>query len=383
MRLAAVLGLLHAGLALVRALGRAGVPVSGAALQPREFGLVSRYLDGRAVVEDADPGRRDELVVAALRKMARGERLVLFAERDEHVELVLRRFEEIRGFADVPLPDDLEAIRRLRRKELLPLAAEEAGVPAPHTLLAADEAAIRNAELRPPFLVKPAEGQAFAHAFGEKAVVARSVEDAVAAWRRAHEHGFDTIVQELVPDSHERVFSLFTYIGRDGEPLADVVGRKVRQGPLRFGTSAVFEVRYEPRVLELGHRLLASVGYRGFAHVELAEDPRDGEFKLLEVNTRPPVWGGIAMTPGYDVARLAYDDLCGVAVRPLGVLTEPRTWIYFAKDAWVSAQMARRRELGPRRFAAPYLGGRKVRATFAADDLRPVLASLAYLRTRV
>jgi predicted ATP-grasp superfamily ATP-dependent carboligase len=242
---------------------------------------------------------------------------------------------------------------------------------------------VRNAGMKPPFLVKPAEGQEFALEFGEKAVVANDVEAAVAAWRRAHERGFDTIVQELIPDSHEHVYSLLTYIGREGKPLANVTGRKVRQGPLRFGTSAVFEAISEPQVLEQGLRLLEHVGYRGFAHVEFARDPRDGALKLLEVNTRPPIWAGIAMRRELDIARIAYDDLCGRDVPAGQTLDGGASWVYLAKDVWVSVQMARRRELGPRQFLRQYLRGNKARAVFAADDPMPALASIGYLRSRV
>jgi predicted ATP-grasp superfamily ATP-dependent carboligase len=191
------------------------------------------------------------------------------------------------------------------------------------------------------------------------------------------------ILQELIPDSHEQVFSLFAYVGRTGEPLASVVGRKVRQGPLRFGTSAVFETLFDADVLALGLRLLDSAGYRGFAHVEFARDPRDGEFKVLEVNTRPPVWAGIAMTRVFDVARTAYDDLCGLPTAAQDTFRGNLAWVYLAKDLWVSAQMARRRELSPRDFLAHHVRTGKVRAVFAVDDPLPALASVGYLRSRL
>ena len=375
MRPAVVYGLLHAGLALSRALGRTGVPVYGLALDRRDFGLRSRYLTGRRVVA------ADEDVLAALRELR--ERPVLFPERDVNVAFVLRNWDAVHELAEVPLPDDPDVVRRLRRKERLPEEAAAAGVAAPATVAATNADAVRRAGLRAPFLVKPAEGQEFALAFGEKAVVAADTDAAVATWQRAHELGFDTIVQELIPDSHEHVFSLLTYIGRSGEPLAIVTGRKVRQGPLRFGTSAVFETVGIPDVEEHGLRLLRHVGYRGFAHVEFARDPRDDELKLLEVNTRLPVWAGIAMGRELNLARIAYDDLCGESVEPARRLADGISWVYLAKDMWVSAQMARRRELGPRAFLAHYVRPNKVRAVFAADDPMPALASLAYLRSRV
>jgi len=376
-RPAVVYGLLHAGLAIVRSLGREGIPVEGIALQRYEFGLRSRYLRRRTLAAD------DDAVLEALRHAAaQGERPVLFLERDENVDTVLRRWDEVHELADVPLPDDPEPITRLRRKDLLPEAAAEAGVPTPYTVRAENEEAIRDGGLEPPLLVKPLEGQEFALALGEKAVPAATVDEAVAAWRRAKDRGFETIVQELIPDSHEQVYSLFTYIGRAGEPLASVVGRKVRQGPLRFGTSAVFAAGHDDEVHDLGLRLLQTAGYTGFAHVELVRDPRDGLLKAIEVNTRPPVWAGIAMGPELGIARVAYDDLCGAAGEAR-TMTEQLTWIYLAKDVWVSAQMAKRGELPPREFLRHYLRRNKVRATFAADDPAPAIASLGYLRSRV
>jgi D-aspartate ligase len=377
-RPAVVFGLLHAGLAFVRSLGRDGIPVEGIARNRYEFGLRSRYLRRRTLAAD------DEDVLEALRHAAAsGERPVLFLERDENVEIVLRRWDEVREVADVPLPDDPEAVRRLRRKDLLPQVAAEAGVPSPYTVRAESAEAIREGGLKPPLLLKPVEGQEFALSFGEKAFVARSLDEAMAAWKRARERGFETILQELVPDSHEQVFSLFTYVGREGRPLASVVGRKVRQGPLRFGTSAVFATDHHDDVHELGQRLLVAAGYRGLAHVEFVRDSRDGLLKVIEVNTRPPVWAAIATGPELGIARVAYDDLCGRRLDGEQTMTERLTWIYLAKDVWVSAQMARRRELAPHEFLRHYLSRKKVRATFAVDDPAPAVASLGYLRSRV
>jgi len=377
-RPAVVYGLLHAGLAIVRSLGREGIPVEGIARDRYEFGLRSRYLRRRTLAVD------DDAVLEALRHAgARGERPVLFLERDQNVETVSRRWDEVRALADVPLPDDPETVRRLRRKDLLPEAAAEAGVPSPYTVRADSEEAIRDGGLKPPLLVKPLEGQEFALAMGEKAVLAGTLDEAVAAWRRARERGFETVVQELIPDSHEQVYSLFTYIGREGRPLASVVGRKVRQGPLRFGTSAVFASGHDEEVHELGMRLLLAAGYCGLAHVELVRDPRDGLLKAIEVNTRPPVWAGIATGPELGIARVAYDDLCGRPASAGQTMAERLTWIYLAKDVFVSAKMARRRELPAREFLRYYVRRKKVRAVFAADDPAPVVASLGYLRSRL
>jgi predicted ATP-grasp superfamily ATP-dependent carboligase len=378
-RPAVVFGLLWAGLALARSLGRDGIPVTGIAYEPNDFGLRSRHLTRRIA---AAPDR-DELLLAALREAAHNGRPVLFPERDESVHVVLRHWDEVRELADLPLPDDPQVVENLRRKDLLRAEAERAGVLLPATITPDSDEAIRASGLRPPYLIKPVTGQEFAYLFGEKLFVADDLDGAVAAWRRASEHGFETVVQELIPGSREKIYSLFTYIGRDGEALATVVGRKLRQGPPRFGTSAVFLVEHDERVAELGLRLLQSAGYRGFAQVEFAHDARDDTFRLLEVNTRLPMWAGVAMSRYFDLARIAYDDLCGKPAPAPLTFREEVAWVYFAKDAWVSLQLLKRRDIGVRALAAPYLRRKKVRSVLSVDDPMPALAAMNYLRSKL
>ena len=347
-------------------------------MHPHEFGVRSRYLDAVHVVSG------DDAVLATLRALADGPvRPLLLPERDDHVEFVLRHWDELSERFELPLPPDPDVTRRLRHKEHLPAEAASAGLDAPATVAADSEETLRSLELRPPFLLKPVEGQHFAGSFGQKVIEAATVDALVEAWREARARGFDTVVQELVPDSTDGIWSLFAYVGRSGRTLATVTGVKVRQGPVRFGTSAVFRTGPEPRVLELGTRLLESAGYRGFGHVEFAYDRRDDSFKLLEVNTRVPMWAGVGMSRYVDLARIAYDDLCG---RP-----EPEPlhfggqvfWSFFAKDVWVSLELARRRELSVRAFLEPYLQRQKVRGVFAADDPLPGLGVLSYLRAKL
>jgi len=377
-RPAVVLGLLWAGLSFARSLGRAGVPVTGVTMHPHEFGTRSRYL------REVSRAQGDEAVLKALRASAPGEgKPVLLPERDDHVELVLRHWDEVRDLYELPLPDDPDVARRLRHKATLPQEAERAGIAAPRTVDADSIETLRSLELRPPFLLKPVEGQHFAGSFGEKVLVAETPDELVARWQQAKERGFDTVVQELVPDSEDGIWSLFAYLGRSGRPLATATGVKVRQGPLHFGTSAVFRTTPQPRVRELGLRLLESAGYKGFAQVEFAYDRRDGDFKLLEVNTRVPMWAGVAMTPRFDMARIAYDDLSGKPEPEPVDLQQELWWAFFAKDIAVSLQMAKRGELTPAGWARPYLQRHKVRGVFAADDPLPALGVPAYARSKI
>jgi D-aspartate ligase len=380
-RPAVVLGLQPAGLAFARSLGRREVPVTGVALERADFGLSSRYLSDRHLVLDSPGERRDERLLSILRSAASDGSLVVLPERDEHVDFVLRRWGEIREIATIPLPDARASVEALRRKETLPEVAAAAGVETPATVPLASEEAVREAPLSRPFLLKPLDSERYAAAFSHKVVVVDDLEAGVAAWRRARSAGFDLLAQELVPDSNERILSLFAYIGRSGKLLASVVGRKVRQGPARFGASTVFAVEFDPDVLDAGLRLLEAVDYRGIAHVELVRDPRDGALKLLEVNTRLPVWAGVAVSRSYDMAPVVYADLQGEDVQALPPFTEPVSWVYLAKDAVTAARLARRGKFRLRELAGPYAGPH-VSAVAARDDLGPVFAQARWLVAR-
>ena len=100
-----------------------GVPVTGIAYEPTDFGVRSRHLT-RRIVASRD---RDELLLAALREAAHDGRPVLFPERDESVHVVLRHWDEVRELADLPLPDDAQVVTNLRRKDLLRAEARARG----------------------------------------------------------------------------------------------------------------------------------------------------------------------------------------------------------------------------------------------------------------
>ena len=68
----------------------------------------------------------------------------------------------------------------------------------------------------------------------------------------------------------------------------------------------------------------AQSSYRGIFSAEFKRDPRDGLFKLLEVNARPWWFVDFAVRCGVDVCRMAYDDALGREVPPLDTLRSRR-----------------------------------------------------------
>ena len=64
-------------------------------------------------------------------------------------------------------------------------------------------------------------------------------------------------------------------------------------------------------VVEQGLALLRQLGFHGLSQVEFKRDPRDGAYKLMEVNPRLWQWHGLAAACGVDLPLIAYRDLLG------------------------------------------------------------------------
>ena len=67
-------------------------------------------------------------------------------------------------------------------------------------------------------------------------------------------------------------------------------------------------------------------GFHGISQVEFKRDPRDGRFKLMEVNPRLWQWHGLAAACGVDLPLIAYRDLTGERVEPVSMNGARRTW---------------------------------------------------------
>jgi predicted ATP-grasp superfamily ATP-dependent carboligase len=331
-------------------------------------GYPSRYFSERIVVASEEGDDKPDML-QALQKIARRGRPVVMPATEGTVSWVIDNWEAVRELGDMSLPDDVDTVRLLRQKDLLGATAERAGVPAPMTVTPRSSAELRQAGLNPPLLIKPIEGKDFFANFGKKLFSADTIDEAVDHWEQARSLGFDTIAQELVPGHEGNIHSFFGYLDGEHRPLASVIGRKARDAPRPFGSSAVFLAKWNGRVYDRAVGLLQSSAYRGFAHVELAYDARIDDFVLIEVNTRVPTWAGIGMTNDFNMGKVAYLDLCGERQESIE-MRRPRLWVDLIEDVRAGPS---HNPVKLARFIGPYLRPRSIGALFALDDPAPAL----------
>lgn len=314
------------GLAVARSLGRRGVPVIGLDREASGYGLHSRYTTVAGLCpyplddERAFINRLLE-IGAALRQKA-----VLFPCLDEWVFAVARHRRELEEFFILPF-SELDAIERILDKNLLYRKCAARGIPIPRTYYVGEQSpeAIA-AEIAFPCIVKPALQREFTNEFGEKVFRAATREEFLALCERAARHPL--LAQEIVGAGLDSFYSLCSYIGRDGEAKGVFVGRKLEQYPPDFGTACLVDSRYVEEIVARGVAILKDFNYQGISEVEFIYDERDGDYKLLDINTRVWKWIGLPMRAGIDLPWLAYADSIAGNVAAAGKQLEPLRWVY-------------------------------------------------------
>jgi D-aspartate ligase len=342
------------GLAAIRSLGRVGIRVLAVDHRPSALGFRSRYAE-RFVCPD--PHADEERFIAFVRALGR---IVVFPTHDEALNAIARHLDALDLLAPFPGWDVLEQVQS-KRSQLE--HAVSAGVDAPQTRYPGSAAEARAAaqELGLPVLVKPERPIGFKQRFRRQAFRCESVAEVEDAFTRAEEFG--PMVQELVPGGDDTLFTVGSYISRDGRPLGVFSGRKLRQTPPGIGTCRVGEAVWVQEAVDAALALLRAFGYFGLSQVEFKRDPRDGRFKLMEINPRLWQWHGLASACSVDFPLIAYADLTGRAL--------PAVEMNGGGKRWAITLLAGE---GPAPQRPPY-----VDAVFARDDPKPGLVHLSRL----
>jgi predicted ATP-grasp superfamily ATP-dependent carboligase len=339
------------GLAAIRSLGRAGAEVIAIDYGRSALGFHSRY--ARPVLcphpRDDEPG--------FVRFLARlgdtlDEPAPLFPTNDELLNAIARNRDELDGRFLFPFPG-WDVLGPVQRKRFQVERAAALGVPHPRTRFEATD------ELGYPVLVKPSDPAPFQREFRCHAFRCESRAELDAALERAAP--YDPLVQEFIPGGDDELYSLGSYLSPSGEALGLFCGRKLRQTPPGVGTCRVGESVWVDEVVEQGLRYLRGLGLYGISQVEFKRDPRDGTFKLMEVNPRLWQWHGLAAACGVDLPRIAYDDLRGASPRPVVARGRSKRWAI----TLVAGE--------PVAFPRPPF----VDAVFAHDDPKPALVQAA------
>jgi D-aspartate ligase len=377
---AVVTGASYRALAVVRSLGRRGVPVRVVRSDEHALASCSRYAGPRLQwpQDGGDEARVQYLIELADREGLRG--WVLIPTHDEEAALVARHHDALARCYRLTTPP-WETLRAAYDKRRTHAVAAELGISQPWTIFPADPVDLERAAGRFPVVVKPAYKAQANRLTVDKAWRADDLDTLRRRYLEACELVDPSIlmVQELVPGDGTAQLS-FAALCADGDVLASLTARRGRQFPMDFGrASSHVETITDPGLERDVRRLLAALRFTGLVEAEFKRDQRSGENRLLDVNPRAWGWQSLCGRAGVDFPYLLWAMASGAPMPAVRAVPGVR-WVRMTTDVLAVAGELRAGRLSPRAYLRSLRRPLEF-AVFAPDDPLPsVLGPLATAR---
>ena len=359
---AVVTGASYRALAVVRSLGRRGVPVRVVRSDEHVLAAASRYAGPRLTWPET--GRVEYLCRLADHEGLHG--WVLIPTHDEEAALIARHHDTLAERYRLTTPP-WETLRTAYDKRATYAAGVQLGLAQPWTLFPRSAEDLAQAEPHLPVVVKPAYKETANRLTVAKAWRADDAE----TLRRRYDEACELVdpsilmIQELVPGDGAAQQS-YAALCRDGEVLASLTACRTRQFPMDFGRASTFvETIDDPEVERDARKLLASMRFTGLVEVEFKAN------LLLDVNPRPWGWQSLCGRAGVDFPYLLWRLASGAPVPSARAVAGVR-WVRMTTDVLAVAGELRAGRMSARTYLRSLRRPLEF-AVFALDDPLPSL----------
>jgi D-aspartate ligase len=374
---ALILGGAHSSLEIARSLGRQGIPV-WLVTSDNPLARLSRYVQRKFWWQGPDSDDAAGYLIDLVRRHGL-HGWVLFAGGDSEVELIARNHAALAASLTLTTPA-WDVVRLSIDKRNMNTRAAELGLAMPISRYPGSKDDLANLGIPFPLIIKPTMRSSHLRSKAWRADNQRAL--TVLYEKSAAVIGADRImVQELIPGDGQTQFS-YAAVCERGTPIGSLVARRTRQYPVDFGfTSTLVESISSPQIEQAACRFIKSLDFSGLAEIEFKYDARDGQYKILDVNTRAWTWMALGAVAGVDFALLQWrlalgERIAAISAKP-GV-----SWRYLSRDLVAAAQEVLAGTISP--IAALHsLRHAAAAAVWASDDLLPAALDLPLVAARV
>jgi predicted ATP-grasp superfamily ATP-dependent carboligase len=354
-----------AGLALARAMVRAGARVTQVVAPGHDWETHSRGVEHVVAAFDGDGGPWLEAI----------ERLAANEDGELAILPMTDRGSEMLVMARERLPSNARAFERagdahmaLMDKQTADGIARRAGVRVPWTQVVGSVAELEAlAHAAPwPCVLKPIYSHEWRGLYGEERVfVVHDAQEAARLVERPLRDGVGMLLCQYVPGGDADVEEAIVVRLADGSYPVAFGCRKLRQSPSGFGATAVGFSDPLPETMAMARAVLDAAGFVGVAGVEAKRHRDTDERWFLEVNVRVPAQWGLGDACGATASTRLVAALAG---RELGPPPTPRAGVGIVVpvlDVKVVRERLRavppwRRPLELLRLLRPYLKAREL-----------------------
>ena len=317
------------GLAIMRTLGAQGITLYGVDADPQAPAMLSRHCKQKFIFgyDERYPKRYLTELMQVGKEIGRAS--ILIPTSDETSVFVNEYADELSQWFVFP-QNPPELMRQvISKKGMYELAARHS-VPTPFTLfpehLEDVEASLHKVVF--PLMLKGIYGNRLQARNKKKMVVVHSADELIKQYKEMEEPGFPNLMlQEYIPGGDDQIFIFNGYFDHAADCLVGFTGFKLRQFPIHVGCASLGECRWNETVAKITVQFMKAIGYRGILDIGYRFDPRDGHYKVLDINPRVgQAFRLFTAENDMDVIKALYLDLTGQK-QPIMIPREGRRWL--------------------------------------------------------
>ena len=215
---------------------------------------------------------------------------------DVSTDILTQHYDELLQYTALPIPNRKTFLNAYNKQNTMQICME-IGIPCPITKLDGEDLDTALEKIGYPFIAKPRM------ACGSKGLkIVRSKNQLDKLLKNQEIQLDEYVIQEYIPQTGKQL-NIHLFIDDQGVLSSGVVTEKSRWYPVDGGASCLCRTIVNKKVLNDCKKLLQAIKWRGYCEIEMIEDPRDGEYKVMEINGRASASIKIMQLAGVNVGE--------------------------------------------------------------------------------
>lgn len=196
--------------------------------------------------------------------------------------------------------------------------------------------------------------------------------------KRIFDAKLEFMISEKIPGPDSLLSSYYTYHTAESKPLFHYTKKIIRRFPMNHGGASYHQSEWLPETAELGQRFFQSINFTGNGNIEFKKDLRDGQYKIIETNTRFTAGHPLLVAGNMDIALSIYCHLSQQKIPNLKQKGKLAYW-YPVQDYMAYKELRNKGLINLKQWVKSIITRRKTYPFFMWDDPAPYLYEWRHL----
>lgn len=299
---------------VIRGLRDLCVPIYMISDTRRGIGTLSRYVREVCYLNSSNQNYISEVIYFIENKVA-GKPVLMIAGDDDALAILSKHYEALTKYA-IPTFPNWEKVSIVINKEKSYAIAQKIGISTIKTRRIESEEELENYlskdsdSIDYPVFMKCSFSRRFSSLYQTKGVVCYSEEEIRDAYQKFDGFLEALLLQEYLHGDIDRLVAVLLVLDRKSEVKATFVNEKIR-APRVFGSTSLSSSMWNQDLVERAATLAKAIGYIGKVSVQFKFDPKENDYKFLEINGRFSVSVALSQKCGINLPLTVYNEFRG------------------------------------------------------------------------